>query len=507
MPHPFSRASALVSSQENRLRTLQLSCLTISCALILLYLYLNTSLGWIAIFYARDYIVLFGAAFFALSLTRPSFWSDRRGWFLCLVPVIWFLISESFLFLDGQMREDPSLFFSMYLLAYPFAAGAEDGDRRKGLVLAGGFYLCYTLFQTIRVLLCLLDFLPGFPLTGVTWDGSRLYLLYHPNISGCVLMLGVGIALIFGFRSHGLRGKILWWLAAVVQLIPLALTNSRTIVLLTGGLLGATLFFSQLGRSPKRLLLSLVIGLAFVPLFFTLSKSLYDWHTARLISYYQAQAVTEAREAADSAETSSQDSEAPLENPLLSDKNQEGSSEEDPEEGTSQPDSPIVVDPNTGEVSLQTMTTSGQGSLKENFSSFNGRTRIWEAVIRTVFQTPSIALFGCDSVMSHLEAHTGILAHAHNSWLQILMHRGVIGLLIALVFTLQALRNALVLLFRRESDGVQRSVALLLLCIMGAAFFEPYLFNAGLDYFSIEFIFFLSAGYLQVWYRQTRISR
>ena len=507
MPHPFSRASALVSSQENRLRTLQLSCLTISCALILLYLYLNTSLGWIAIFYARDYIVLFGAAFFALSLTRPSFWSDRRGWFLCLVPVIWFLISESFLFLDGQMREDPGLFFSMYLLAYPFAAGAEDGDRRKGLVLAGGFYLCYTLFQTIRVLLCLLDFLPGFPLTGVTWDGSRLFLLCHPNISGCLLMVGVGIALIFGFRSHGLRGKILWWLAAVVQLIPLALTNSRTIVLLTGGLLGATLFFSQLGRSPKRLLLSLVIGLAFVPLFFTLSKSLYDWHTARLISYYQAQAVTEAWRAVDSAETSSQDSEAPQENPLLSDKNQEGSSEEDLEEGTSQPDSPVVVDPNTGEVSLQTMTTSGQGSLKENFSSFNGRTKIWKGVLWTVTHSHAIALYGCDNVVSHLELHTGIAAHAHNSWLQILMRRGWVGLLIALVFTLQALRNALVLLFRRESDGVQRSVALLLLCIMGAAFFEPYLFTADLSYFFIEFVFFLSAGYLQVWYRQTRISR
>ncbi len=507
MPHPFSRASALVSSQENRLRTLQLSCLTISCALILLYLYLNTSLGWIAIFYARDYIVLFGAAFFALSLTRPSFWSDRGCWVLCLVPVIWFLISESFLFLDGQMREDPGLFFSMYLLAYPFAAGAEDGDRRKGLVLAGGFYLCYTLFQTIRVLLCLLDFLPGFPLTGVTWDGSRLYLLYHPNVSGCVLMLGVGIALIFGFRSHGLRGKILWWLAAVVQLIPLALTNSRTIVLLTGGLLGATLFFSQLGRSPKRLLLSLVIGLAFVPLFFTLSKSLYDWHTARLISYYQAQAVTEAWRAVDSAESSSQDSEATQENPLLAGESQEGSSEEDLEEGTSQPDSPVVVDPNTGEVSLQTMTTSGQGSLKENFSSFNGRTKIWKGVLWTVTHSHAIALYGCDNVVSHLELHTGIAAHAHNSWLQILMRRGWVGLLIALVFTLQALRNALVLLFRRESDGVQRSVALLLLCIMGAAFFEPYLFTADLSYFFIEFVFFLSAGYLQVWYRQTRISR
>ena len=507
MPHPFSRASALVSSQENRLRTLQLSCLTISCALILLYLYLNTSLGWIAIFYARDYIVLFGAAFFALSLTRPSFWSDRGCWVLCLVPVIWFLISESFLFLDGQMREDPGLFFSMYLLAYSFAAGAEDGDRRKGLVLAGGFYLCYTLFQTIRVLLCLLDFLPGFPLTGVTWDGSRLYLLYHPNVSGCVLMLGVGIALIFGFRSHGLRGKILWWLAAVVQLIPLALTNSRTIVLLTGGLLGATLFFSQLGRSPKRLLLSLVIGLAFVPLFFTLSKSLYDWHTARLISYYQAQAVTEAWRAVDSAESSSQDSEATQENPLLAGESQEGSSEEDLEEGTSQPDSPVVVDPNTGEVSLQTMTTSGQGSLKENFSSFNGRTKIWKGVLWTVTHSHAIALYGCDNVVSHLELHTGIAAHAHNSWLQILMRRGWVGLLIALVFTLQALRNALVLLFRRESDGVQRSVALLLLCIMGAAFFEPYLFTADLSYFFIEFVFFLSAGYLQVWYRQTRISR
>lgn len=507
MPHPFSRASALVSSQESRLRTLQLTCLALSCALILIYLFLTTSLNWIAIFHARDYIVLFGAAFFALSLTRSSFWSDRRFWILCLVPLVWFLISDNCLFLDGQMREDPGIFFSMYLLAYPFAAGAEDGDRRKGLVLAGGFYLCYTLSQTIRVLLCLLDFFPGFPLNGVTWDGSRLYLLYHPNISGCLLMIGVGIALIFGFHSQSMRGRVLWWLAAGMQLIPLALTNSRTIVLLTGGFLGATLFFSQLSRSPKRILASLVVGLAFVPLFFTLSKSLYDWHTARLTAYYQAQAVTAAQEAADPAETSSQDSEESPEASLPADESQESSSQEAPEEDTAQSDSPLVVDPNTGEVTLQSMTTSGQGSLVENFSSFNGRTRIWEAVIRTVFQNPFIAMFGCDSVLSHLEAHTGILAHAHNSWLQVLMHRGVIGLLIALIFTLQALRNALILLFRRESDGVQRSVALLLLCIMGAAFFEPYLFTAGQDYFSVEFIFFLSAGYLQVWYRQVRISR
>ena len=40
---------------------------------------------------------------------------------------------------------------------------------------------------------------------------------------------------------------------------------------------------------------------------------------------------------------------------------------------------------------------------------------------------------------------------------------------------------------------------MLTLCLMAAAFLEPYLFYTGISYHPVDFLFFLCAGYLAHW--------
>ena len=101
-------------------------------------------------------------------------------------------------------------------------------------------------------------------------------------------------------------------------------------------------------------------------------------------------------------------------------------------------------------------------------------------------------------VQSYYE-HFLIIPHMHNAWLQCFMGMGIAGFLMAMLFTIRALWNSLVILLRHHRDVWKRNVALLTLCLMAASFVESYLFYTTVSYHLPDFLFFLCTGYLVQW--------
>ena len=93
--------------------------------------------------------------------------------------------------------------------------------------------------------------------------------------------------------------------------------------------------------------------------------------------------------------------------------------------------------------------------------------------------------------------------HSHSSWMEALYQLGIPGLLAALALTGLAVWNGAVLLWR-NTDLLHSCVVMVVLCLMGCAVMEPYLFVANAQFHYFDFLFLLCLGYMDQWRRQTR---
>ena len=131
--------------------------------------------------------------------------------------------------------------------------------------------------------------------------------------------------------------------------------------------------------------------------------------------------------------------------------------------------------------------------------TLNGRTEIWSSAAKGLRDNPRILLEGTeytDLIISQYNSFR--VNHAHNSWFQVLYELGIPGLLLALVLTAVAVYDALVV-FWYNPNPVKSVTALLVLCVLGCSFLEPYLFTANVLYHPVHFLFLLCLGYLDCW--------
>ena len=395
--------------------------------------------------------------FLQAMLSRPVSSGAKKALGLSCVMFAWFFCLQLYRDLAFFEIYPFSTYFCSYFFAFPLACLLLDGEKKQALKLFGMAFIAASLWHSFTTLLLLVELLPGFFAEyHVFWDGSRLNTFWHPNMAACFHMFGIASCLAFLQETKKVWQKLALLAAVLVILATMALTNCRTVIILTGGILGGAAFYAILKGRWKLAPVGIVVACVILVLVYKGCGTLYAYHTDALV----ASQFSEYIEA-----------------------------EEIPYEEVEAVAEDFVLD-----------TTSAQNSLVEDLTSFNSRTTIWKAAFDALNASRSYRIFGVDNPGKHMSYfNIKFEPHTHNSWVETLLGLGIPGFAVAMVFTLITLWNGIVILLKYPLDVWKRTTAMLTLCMLVASFMEPYLFLPPIDYYIYNFIFLLCAGYLVHW--------
>lgn len=465
-------------SSENRWTParIQFCCLAAVSSVAFLFTILGVYKE-IAYYYAENFLVIPAALFVGVSLTGELKAEGRRCMKLAAFMCLWYIIVASKHRLQGMAPTSASAFFCMYLLVFPFAAVTGDGERQEGLLMAAKVFAASALVNVGYGLLAVADRVPAFLESLIKFDGGRLMVLFHPNITACVYMIGAVFCIGGIYRTEIRWKKGMLLAAASMQFIMIALTNSRTTLLIGCVFLGGMVFFTILrggfwlavktAGGWKRILAAVVAAILVIAGVFVVSGEIYDANYERLVKMYIAeQAAAEPVQTAAAVTTSVQTEVADIKLP----------------------------------------TVNRQGSLSNDMKTLNGRTRIWTAAFKAIKDDPALLLWGTAYVDTAITENFGgpYIEHSHNSWIEVLMKMGIPGLAVALALTWIGVKKSLYMLFFSR-DMWKICMALLTLCLMVTGFLEVYFFNGKINYHMIEYIFLLLVGYLSQWKEENKI--
>lgn len=396
------------------------------------------------------------------ALTRRLSASAKRGLLLSCLVIAWFAMVQLHRHLSYEQISTFGVFGTAYLLAFPFAAVTGETDR--SLKWLGGIYGLASLLLLLCGILLLTENVPAALAGAVSWDGARLSALWHPNVGACVFMIGIGFTLYFFLQAEKKWAKLLMALLAAAQFWGISLTNSRTTILLTCAMFAGTVFFTLWNGGWKRFLMGAAAALAVMLLLFSLSGTLFDLNVS-----VQTGKLLQQAEAGMAPENDSQK---------------------------------LVLDEATGTYILQ--GNSNQGELLQDMRTLNGRTYIWRAAATAMQDNPSIKRWGTPNPAVEISFRNYFpVAHAHNSWVQVVLELGFPGLLLALVYTAAALWNIWVLMWRKDLALPRKVIVMLTLCLLVAGILEPYLFTGDVYTFFARYMFFFALGCLLHWRRET----
>ena len=457
----------LLQIRGNSVRNMHLLFLLAAGCVLFLFVPVDCMFPGMGYFLAEKYLAVPCLLFFGSALTQQLSSSAKRNLLLSSLAVLWFAAAQLQHHLAQMGTGSFGVFAVGYLLAFPFASAAEQGAAKTGIKWIGKIYVATSLLLLIGGAMLLLDAVPSALANGIFLDSGRLNILWHPNVLACIFMVGIGFALYFLFQAERRWEKAAFALLSVIQFIGMALTSSRTTILLTCALLGGTIFFMIWKGGWKRFLAGVAAALMVIAVLFLASRTLFDMHTQVQINKLMQQAVTQ------------EETEVQVENQ----------------------NSPNLIVDSSGQVQLA--GASEQHSLLEDLLTLNNRTLIWDAAFQAVRDNPSIRKWGTEYVSMEISyRNIATVGHAHNSWFQTMMSLGIPGLLIALVYTAIALFRCVPLLWHRNVELHKKVAALLVLCIMAAGFLEPYLFICDITTLFVNFMFFFLTGYLDCWCRE-----
>lgn len=419
--------------------------------------------SYLGYYLAETYLIVPCLLFLGHVLQTKQSDFARRRLVLAGAAVVWFVISQIIHKLYGMENQPISTVLGVYLLAFPFAALTDDREN-TGLWQTGKFFLAAALVLVAYSGILLLDLVPDGWKEFLYWDGTRLNVFWHPNITACYLMIGMGFGMVFLLRAKKTLTKVLLAAAVAVQFLTMALTNCRTTLLMTGALLGGIAFFLISRGGWKRFVLGLLAAALILVGSFKLSGEIYRWNEDRIIS------AVSAIHAGDAGE----------------------------------PDGELYSVTEDGEIVIT--TENPQGSLVNDMASLNGRTYIWKSALQAIRDNKALALWGTEYSGTVISVYNSFpVEHSHNSWMEVLLRAGIPGLLIALIFTLLSAVRAAELLLSSRTELWKKIIAMLTMCVMVSGFLEPYLFGGKAYYHVIDFIFLFCTGYLDFWCKELKV--
>lgn len=404
----------------------------------------------------KEFILVPCMLFLGSALTQRLSSLAQKCLLLSAVMVFWFVTVQMKHYAMNMGMGSFGVFLVAYLLAFPYASVVEEGRKNTGLNWIGGFYMAYALLMVVLAGLLLLDMVPEALTDSVKWEGARASILSHPNGGGCILMLGIGFSLYFMTRLKNKRVICVLGVLTVLEFLVLALTNSRTSIFLTCAMFVGTLFFIVWKDSWKRFLTGIATAAVVIAVLFSLAGTLYAAH-----SQSQLEKLLE-------------------------------------QEGEYKDNQYVYVDEQTGEYILVGSEGTSQGDLSQDMGTLNGRTHIWEAAFTVLEDNPVFKIWGTEYIAEEISYRNYFpVVNAHNSWIQMLLLLGIPGCILALVYTVIAVWNIWILMWRKDEDLSKKVVAMIVICLLVSGILEVYLFT-GDSLFS-NFIFFLCTGYLIQW--------
>ena len=439
--------------------------------------------GW-GYFLAEKFLAIPCLLFFGSALCQRLSTTAKWTMLLSGAMILWFAVAQTQHHMNHMLVRNFGIFAVVYLLAFPFAAVTED--EKTGLNWIGWIYTAFSLLLVGFAMMLQLDILPEFLQDGVVWDGARASLIWHPNGTACILMLGIGFSLYFLVQADKKWKKWVMAVLIALQFLTISLTNSRTSIFLTCALIGGTVFFVIWKGGWKRFLAGAAAALAVILALLCIYTALFDAHEQiqidKLLKEQEVQQKTEEMMAQTAPAETSAETEAPQET--------------QPKKTTQS----LKVNKKTGKVTIVGSGSSGQKELSKDMKSLNGRTKIWKAAFTAVQDNPSIKLWGTEYAALEISNRNSFpVVNAHNSWIQIMMVLGLPSLLMALVFTLIAVCGIWRLMWQPHGDTGKKVVAMIVICLLVASILETYLFLGEMPTSFANFAFFLCTGYLLHW--------
>ena len=371
-------------------------------------------------FYLKGYSMIPSAIFLYAAITRKKGISAKVVLGLGLVMTAWFLFVQAVHHHTGMETRPMGMFFSVYLLALPFAVVAREEQRCTGLKIQATGFLCGTLVLLVFTACLLSNRLPWYLRSTVFYDYGRLNVLTHPNIFGGTLMVGIGFGLMLLSMAKKVWLKIVWAILMILLFLTLALTNCRSAVIMSSLLMAGFVFFAISRKGFVRFVAGAMAAVLVATGCFFGSQELFARHQKRVLENLPIAQVLQIR---GQTEATSPVIASAVQPPFASSK--------------------MDVSVNTGRfiasIAPNSVGMSPQKPLLESFPSFGGRTPIWQEEIKAIRQFPRVALFGVDYVMEFLQ-RTGNRSyiHSHNSWMEVLMILGIPGLVMAGIFILNS---------------------------------------------------------------------
>lgn len=348
--------------------------------------------------------------------------------------LICFWVAQTAQRILGAGKKEIGMYFCAYALCLPFAAVTGDGKRQWGLKIFGRLHMAMAAVIAFYTVLLLTDAVPGFLKESVRWDGVRLHVLYHPNLCAMMLMISIAFCLICCVETAKHWVRVLLGLWIAAQLGILSMTNGRTNMMFVSVLMGGCAFCALRKTGRKRLLAACLAAVFVVCGVFLGTQKVMQLHKENMSTAQTEQTVM-----------------------------------------------------------------NGQGSWENDMKTLNGRTYIWASAKKGLEQNPEIKYIGTPYTGTILAQNCHFSpAHTHNSWLEVLYQLGIPALLGALVLTVMAVYDALVVLWYNQ-DLRKSILAVLILCVLGCSMLEPYLFGNSMDYTLFNCLFMLCLGYLDCW--------
>lgn len=418
---------------------------------------------YIGYYLTEDFLLVPCLLFVGLLLAGGLSDLAKRQLLLSAAAVGWFVFAQVVHKLSGTGTHPIGTVFFVYLMAFPFAAATQDRENR-GMKLLGAIFTAAVLVLTGYGVLLILNRIPEIMKPFLYWDGIRLHVLWHSNISACFFMIGIGFAVSAALCTGKIWAKLSLAAVALVLFLAMALTNCRTTLLMTCAFFGGIAFFaiSQKG-GWKRLITGLAAALVIAGCSFWFSGVVYEQNGKRIERH-----IAEQRQTG---------------------------------EKTVSIKGNVKVNQETGEITIR--AKNQQSTLSNDMKTLNGRTKIWKAALQAVRDNKRIALWGTEDVGPAISWYNSFdVVHAHNSWMEALVRLGIPGLLLALIFTGLAIRSAWVLVWSRQVELWKKVLAMLTMCVMVTGVLEPYLFITNVYYHVTDFVFFFLVGYLDYWRAQ-----